>query len=241
MGLISYHLVGKMLSLWTPVCNRILAITICLFFISLCGLKGQTFSERLKVAPVRMSVIQPTVVKGQDLVKSEGISVRAIVEDGDTFPFFALPTYYVYPPLKFKNKKQEKFYWRTVYDVKKVLPLSRYIRSVIEETNDTLITMSLAKDRRRYMRGFEKELYKREYERMNKLTLNQGKLLIRLVSREMDATGYDLIKAYRGGFRAGFYQMFARMFGANLKWEYGDREEDEIIERVINLVEAGQL
>jgi len=50
-----------------------------------------------------------------------------------------------------------------------------------------------------------------------------------------------LIRAYRGGFVAGFWQGFARLFGANLKDEFGDTEKDEIIERVILLVELGQL
>ena len=52
---------------------------------------------------------------------------------------------------------------------------------------------------------------------------------------------YELIKAYRGAFTAGFYQMFAKMFGASLKTEYGSHKDDATIERIINLVESGQL
>ncbi len=169
------------------------------------------------------------------------IMVRAIVEDGDTIPVFKIRDIYVYPPMKFKNKREEKFYWRTVRDVKKVLPLVKYVKATIIETNDTLLTMSSDRERRKYMRGFEKRLYEKEYGRMSKLTLNQGKLLMRLISREMEVNSYDLIKAYRGGFRAGFYQLFARMLGADLKAEFGSTKEDEIIERVINLVQSGQL
>jgi GTP pyrophosphokinase len=97
------------------------------------------------------------------------------------------------------------------------------------------------RERDKYMRGFEKRIYKQEYDRMSKLTLRQGMLLIRLVDRECDATGYELIKAYRGSFTAGFYQMFAKMFGASLKTEYGSHKDDATIERIINLVESGQL
>lgn len=167
--------------------------------------------------------------------------VKAIIEHGDTIALYELPTVWVYPPMKFKNKQQEKFYWRTVRDVKKTLPLSKYIKEVIIATNDTLMKIPTKRERDKYMRGFEKRIYKQEYGRMSKLTLRQGMLLIRLVDRECDATGYELIKAYRGSFTAGFYQMFAKMFGASLKTEYGSHKDDATIERIINLVESGQL
>lgn len=167
--------------------------------------------------------------------------VKAIIENGDTIAISELPTVWVYPPMKFNNKREEKFYWRTVRDVKRTLPLSKYIKEVIIVTNDTLMMLPTKRERDKYMRGFEKRIYKQEYDRMSKLTLRQGMLLIRLVDRECDATGYELIKAYRGSFTAGFYQMFAKMFGASLKTEYGSHKDDATIERIINLVESGQL
>lgn len=167
--------------------------------------------------------------------------MKAIVENGDTTPVFNLPTVWVYPPMKFKNKREEKFYWRLVRDVKVVLPLSKEIREIIIATNDTLMHLPDKKARDKYMHGFEKRLYSSNYDRLSKLTWKQGTLLIRLVDRECDATTFELIKAYRGKFRAGFYQFFASMFGASLKTEYGDHKDDATIERIINLVESGQL
>ena len=167
--------------------------------------------------------------------------VKAIIENGDTVALYELPTVWVYPPMKFKNKREEKYYWRTVRDVKKTLPLSKYIKEVIIATNDTLMMLPTKQERDKYMRGFEKRIYKQEYGRMSKLTLRQGMLLIRLVDRECEATTFELIKAYRGSFTAGFYQMFAKMFGASLKTEFGSHKDDATIERIINLVESGQL
>ena len=143
--------------------------------------------------------------------------------------------------MKFKNEKEEKFYWRLVRDVKKTLPVSKEIKAVIIATNDTLMKLPTKRERDKYMRGFEKRLYNDNYDRLSKFTLRQGTLLIRLVDRECDASGYDLIKAYRGSFTAGFYQMFARMFGASLKTPFGQHEDDPTIERIINLIESGQL
>lgn len=168
-------------------------------------------------------------------------TISAVVINGDTMPHYVLNTVYCYPQMKFKNKKQEKYYWRLVYDVKKTLPLSYYIKDLIRETNDTLMKLPNKRARDKYMKGFEKRIYQANYDRMSKMTLRQGTLLMRLVDRECDASSYDLIKAYRGSFRAGFYQMFAKMCGANLKQKFGDNKDDEMIERIITLVEAGEL
>ena len=127
--------------------------------------------------------------------QTEPVEVPCVIVGNDTFPCYKLPTVYVYPPMKFKNKKEEKFYWRTVRDVKVVLPLSKYIRQIVRETNDTLMQLSTKKERDRYMKGFEKELYSREEARFKKLTYNQGKLLIRMVDREFDLTSYEIGRA----------------------------------------------
>lgn len=91
------------------------------------------------------------------------------------------------------------------------------------------------------MKNFEKRIYKENEAKFKELTLSQGKLIIRLLDRETNTTSFELIKAYRGLFSAGFWQMFAVILGADLKSKFGTKEEDVIIERVINLVEAGQL
>ena len=77
--------------------------------------------------------------------------------------------------------------------------------------------------------------------RMKKLTLAQGKLLIKLINRETSSSSYELVKAFLGPFKAGFYQAFAAIFGASLKKEYHPEDEDAMIERIIVLIENGQL
>ncbi len=168
-----------------------------------------------------------------------GTLMRAVVSHGDTI--FLLPPVYAFPPMKFKNKREEKFYWRTVRDVKKVLPYSKLISTLVQEVNDTLMRIPTKKERDRYMRQWEKTTYRKYYKEFTHMTLNQGKLLIRLVDRECQTSSYELIRAYRGSFSAGFYQMFAKLFGADLKSKFGTGRNDKIIERIIILVEAGQL
>ena len=183
---------------------------------------------------------QTTILKNTE-GKVVGYRVPIEVQGSDTIFLFQLHSVYIFPPMKFKNKQQEKYYWKLVRDVKKTLPYSKLITKVIKETNDTLIHMRSDRDRDRYMKKFEKEIYKKYESSFKKMTFSQGKLLIRLIDRECDATSYELIKVYRGSFTAGFYQLFAKMFGANLKSEYGSGKNDELIERIILQVESGQL
>ena len=197
----------------------------------------------LKILVVIMAfAVSSFSVYGQSTSGESTLSVvQAIIVGSDTIPFFVLPTYYCYPPLKFKNKKEEQFYWRTVRDVKVVLPYVRHIRKVMEKTNEALMSMPDKASRDAYMKNFEKRIYKENETKFKDLTLNQGKLIIRLLDRETNNTSYELIKAYRGSFSAGFWQVFALVLGADLKTKYGTKEEDAVIERVIVLVEAGQL
>lgn len=165
----------------------------------------------------------------------------AVVVGNDTILTFTLRTVYCFPPYKFKNKKEEQYYWRMVRDVKKTLPLSKLVKQVIMETNDTLMRLPTKKEQKRFMRQYEKTIYKKYEPVFKKMTFQQGKLLIRLIDRECEASSYELIKAYRGGFRAAFWQLFAKMFGADLKSDFGSGKDDAMIERIIVLVEAGQL
>lgn len=183
---------------------------------------------------------QTTILKNTE-GKVVGYRVPIEVQGSDTIFLFQLHSVYIFPPMKFKNKQQEKYYWKLVRDVKKTLPYSKLITKVIKETNDTLIHMRSERERDRYMKKFEKEIYKKYESSFKKMTFSQGKLLIRLIDRECDATSYELIKVYRGSFTAGFYQLFAKLFGADLKSEYGSGKNDELIERIILQVESGQL
>lgn len=174
-------------------------------------------------------------------IKDESMVFRATVENGDTVMLAGLPTLYVFPPLKFKNDKQEKFYWRTVRDVKKTLPWAKLIGSMLRDLHSQMEGMS-DKEKKAFMKQKEDEIYKQYEPMLKKLSLRQGKMLITLVDRECDMTGYEIVKELRGGFRAFFWQGFAKMLGADLKTGFDEtNEEHQIVNRIILLVESGQL
>ncbi len=163
------------------------------------------------------------------------------VYEGDTIPMVNIPTVYIFKPLLFQNKRQAMRYNRLVRDVKKVLPIAKEINRAVIETYEYLMTLPNEKAREKHMKAVEKGLKEQYTPRMKKLTFRQGKLLIKLVDRQTHSTGYELVKAFMGPFKAGFYQTFAALFGASLKKQYDPSGEDALTERVILLVENGQL
>lgn len=132
-------------------------------------------------------------------------------------------------------------YDKLVRDVKKTLPIAKMINKTIIETYEYLETIPDKKERNKHIKRVEKGLKEQYTPMMKKLTFSQGKLLIRLVDRECNQSSYELVKAFMGPFKAGFYQTFAALFGASLKKEYDPEKEDKMTERVITLVESGQL
>ena len=178
----------------------------------------------------------------QNIRQSEkGYMLPVCVYQGDTIPYITLRNVYIYPRIKFKSKKQERYYWKLVRDVKKTLPLAKVIRRAVMETYEYMETLPDTKSRERHMKAVEKGLKEQYTARMKKLTFSQGKLLIKLVNRECNQSSYQLVKAFMGPFKAGFYQTFAALFGASLKKEYHPEDDDKLIERIAVLVENGQL
>ena len=169
--------------------------------------------------------------------------VRLPVEiyEGDTIPVVHLPNVYIYRPPQFGSRRQERFYWRNVRDVKKTLPIAREVRGIIIETYEYLLTLPDEKARQAHLSAVEKGMLEQYTPQMKKLTLRQGKLLIKLVDRECNQSAYQLIKLFMGSFKAVFYNAFASIFGASLKKSYDPTGDDWLVEQVVVKVLTGQL
>lgn len=166
---------------------------------------------------------------------------RGFIYHGDTIPWIQLRTVHVFKELKFKKKKDYENYQRLIRDVKKVLPIANEVNAAIIETYEYLQTIPSEKERKRHIKDLEKGIKQQYTPRLKKLTSRQGKLLIRLVDRQSHQTTYELVKAFLGSFRATTYQVFASMFGFSLKKHYDPEGDDALTERVIILVENGQV
>ena len=169
------------------------------------------------------------------------VKVGKALVDNDSIQYVELNPLYVYPKLTFKDEKQRQAYNRLVANIKKVLPIAKEVNSIIVETYEYLQTLPDKQSKDEHMKRVEKGIRKEYTPRMKKLTYSQGKLLIKLVYRECNSSSYQLIQAFLGPIRAGFYQAFASLFGASLTKKYDPEGVDKYTERIVRQVEAGQI
>ena len=161
--------------------------------------------------------------------------------DGDTIYTYLMPELPVYKKKVFRNEKERRQYTRLIYNVKKVLPLAKLAKMMLEETYEVLETLPDKKSKEQHIKQVEHDIKKEYTPVMKKLTFSQGKILIKLIDRECNQEAYDIVKAFLGPMRAAFYQVFAWTFKASLKKNYDPEGEDAEIERIVRQIETGQL
>lgn len=202
----------------------IIVLTLCLMWTAQCAAQddGGTAAKE--------GALEPMVKVG-----------KVLDDNGDSIQYVEMNSVYVYPQPVFKNAKQRAAYNRLVANVKKVLPIAKEVNRIIIETYEYLQTLPDKRARDEHMKLVEKSIRKEYTPRMKKLSYQQGKLLIKLVYRECNSSSYQLIQAFLGPIRAGFYQAFAALFGASLTKKYEPEGIDRLTERVVLMVESGQI
>ena len=176
--------------------------------------------------------------------KQDKINVAlSTVYKGDTIPSFDLYEVTIYGRRTFTNVRKQRRYDKLVHNVMKTYPLAKEVKGILVETYLYLQTLPDDDAKQKHIEQVEKGVWDQYLPEMKKLTLSQGKLLIKLIDRECNQTGFELINAFMGGFKANFYQVFASLFGATLKKEYDpqNNEEDEAIEEIIYLIDHDML
>ena len=205
-----------------------------LLMVPLLGVSLMTQAQEQKTAEqVLAEMDSPTFVPT--------VKVGKVLHEGDSIQYMEMNNVYVYPQLTFKNKKQAQSYMRLVTNVKKVLPIAKEARQMLIETTEFLDMLPDDKAKSEHIKRVEADIFRTYKPKMKKLTYSQGKLLIKLIDRECHSSSYDMIKAFMGPIRAGFWQVFAWGFGASLKKEYDPTGRDRLTERVVLMVEAGQI
>ena len=179
----------------------------------------------------------------QDSIRRTGdiYVARMVIVDGDTLWVADLDEVYIFPTKKFKNRREYWRYTRLIYNVKKAYPWAKVAGEKLEEVEIHMGTLKTEKEQREYIKQVEQELLDDYKEDLKKLTITQGRILIKLVDRETGDTSYELVRELRGNLSAAFWQALARIFGSNLKSEYDAQGEDRLIEQIVILIENGQL
>ncbi len=170
----------------------------------------------------------------------KGVLLKAHIIDGDTVAYVYLNPVITSGNRVFKNKKEQQRWERTKYNVKKVYPYAILAAAKLKEYDRILATIPNQRERDSYMKEAENHLTHEFGEELKKLTVSQGKVLIKLIDRETGKTTYDVVKNMRGSFSAVMWQGLALMFSSNLKDEYDPTGDDRSIELAIKLIEDGQ-
>ncbi len=212
--------------------------------------------RRIHIFIALLTLFLPPMVKAQEYYATNVIpekngsystfylmpNVSAIIaEDGDTIACMWFTDFVKFPPLNFRNAKERAAYSRLVRDVKRTLPYAKEIATIITETYEYMETLPDEKTRQRHLNKMEKYLLDEYTPKMKKLTRSQGQLLMKLVDRETNSSSYHIIDAFMGSLKAWSYNLFAKIFGNNLKERYNPDGEDRVTERVCVLVEQGSV
>lgn len=167
--------------------------------------------------------------------------MRAKIIDNDTMPHVMLKQVVILPPLEFESKKEYVKYTKLVRNIKKVYPYSKEAARIFADVHNTLDTLDDKRARRKFVDAKDDELQSKYGDELKRLTLSQGRLLIKLVDRETGFSSYEIIKELKGSFSAFMWQQIARMFGSSLKTEFDAEGEDKYIDRIVIMIENGMI
>ncbi|MBO8429619.1 MAG: DUF4294 domain-containing protein [Bacteroidetes bacterium] len=174
--------------------------------------------------------------------QKKGEAMHYVVEGGDTTFIDNLPERFVfYRPRNKAERREWRKYYRTVYNFKKVYPYALKAKEIIADADSTLANSGFtARERERYLKQYEKRLFKEFEKPLRNMTVTQGRLLLKLLDRELGRTSYYVIKNYRGSAAAGFWQGVAKIFGSDLRQPYDKYGEDRLVEELVLLYQQGQ-
>lgn len=180
--------------------------------------------------------------KAHVMGKAEWTVMRYQVINGDTVFVAELPPIFKFDQIK-RTRRQSKDwrrYRRLVYNFKVVYPYALKGREIIREADSVLATNDFSeREREQYLNNYQKKLFKQFEKPLRNMTISQGRLLMKLVDREMGRPSFYIIREYRGRLSAGFWQTIARIFGNDLKKPYDKFGEDRPVEDLVVLYQSG--
>ena len=185
----------------------------------------------ISILMMLISVVTASAQRGRGFWHQEWV-----VENGDSIALI-----HILPVNKFGRPVDLRRYQKLVRAVKKVYPIAKKAREEMAAMEEEMCALPTKAAQKKYVKGVEERI-KQEYTPvLKKMTSYEGKILVKLIDRETEYTAYQIVKDFRGGFVAGFWQGIAKLFGQNLKSEYDKTGEDRMIEQVVTYYELGWL
>lgn len=164
-----------------------------------------------------------------------------MVEDGDTVYYSTITPSWVFPKGYKTSNSEIRKYYKLVYNFSKVYPYALYAKDLAQQVDKHIAENELRRAKKdKYINQVQDMLFEAFESNLRSMSISQGKLLVRLVDRELGQTSFMIIKEYKSGLAAGFWQGVAKLFKQDLKSSYDPKGEDRITEYLIEKWEAGQ-
>lgn len=157
------------------------------------------------------------------------VIMRKMFMDGDTFYVYSFDEFIL---KEFETNEEKEAYLKLVRNVKKVMPYAKLAAFRLQMMEDNLNQLTSKRAKKKYIKATEDAIKEEFISQLKKLTVSQGKLLIKLIHRETGNTTYEILKKYRGSASTMFYGMWAKMYNADIDTKY-DPIEDFQIEYII--------
>lgn len=167
-------------------------------------------------------------------------TLRYIVEGKDTIFIDHINPSKVYSRLPRQKGREWKKYYRLVHNFSKAYPYALVARKLVHQADSTIAADNLKRVKRdKYITSVQNELFSVFESQMRNMTVSQGALLMKLIDREVGKSSYNIIKDYKNGIAARFWQGIAKVFGSDLKKPYDPEGEDALTEELVKIWEAG--
>ncbi len=168
---------------------------------------------------------------------NDSIIHEAIVYNGDTIELKTLTNLFFYSKMTPAQREAAAKYNRLRNAVYVTYPYARRAGLVMNEMNEKLALINNKSERKKFIQSKEAILRKEFTDPLTNLSVYQGKVLMKLINRETGNNCYEIIKEFKGGFTARFYQTVAFFFNSNLKQPYHAENEDVIVEKIVKEVQ----
>lgn len=164
------------------------------------------------------------------------IIASAVIYNGDTIEAKTLVSFDMYTRYTNGNMSAYAKWNRLRNAVYVTYPYAIKAGAVLNDINSKLEGITDKSARRKYIRSREKELKKEFTDPLSNLSIYQGRVLMKLINRETGNNCYEIIKEYKGGLTARFYQTVAFFYSTSLKQPYDAAGDDKEVESFVQQV-----
>lgn len=163
------------------------------------------------------------------------------VENGDTTYFDKISPLWITSRRSGTTEKQWRDYYKLVYRFARVYPYAMATAPLLHKADSVIEANHMNSVKRdRYIKDIQKQLFKSYEGAFRKMSIYDGALMMKLIDRETGMSSYDIIKGYKNGVAAGFWQGIAKLFENDLKSTYDPQGADADTELLVQAWHAGE-